>query len=279
MNVAHYSLILVNPTIDRLDAVVGGAILQSSNGWDVRVADSIQKMRAIDPSYPSSKLLQIHALATEMVRGANDFETLRSCFERSRWGILIDEFVGSFAYDDEPDYQSQVRAILRESVNPPLIGVANAAPVSRRRNVVRRNLRNHFKADGLWSRKHDDINNHRVVEQFPISLENGIVADFALRNGVMHITETIDFEMQSLKGKRIEAQAKTLVLSESLKVFGDMTKTYVVAAGTSRPDAKQSVKLLGDYATLFALESAEDMRSYVEIMESVAAYEKVSVMF
>lgn len=132
-------------------------------------------------------------------------------------------------------------------------------------------MRDHFKAGGLWSRKHEDINNHRVVEQYPVSLENGIVADFALRNGVMHITETIDFEIQSLIGKRVEAQAKTLVLSESLKVFGDMTKTYVVASGTSRPDAKQSVKLLGEYADVFALESPTDMRRYVEAMTSAAS--------
>lgn len=273
MNIANYSLILINPTIDRLDTVVGGAIVHSARGWDVRMAGSIQKMQAIDPSFPASKLIQIHDLASTAVEGADDFEFVRIYFERSRFGILVDKFVGSFAYDDESDYQGQVTAILKESVNPPTLYSTNVSPVTRRRNVVRRNLRDAFKAGGLWSRRHGDISNHKVVEQFPISLENGVFADFALRNGVMHITETIDFEMQSLNGKRTAAQAKTLVLSESLKVFGQTTKTYVVAAGTSRSDAKQSVKLLGEYARVFALESDADMRSYINSITSAASHQ------
>ena len=275
MNIAHYSLILINPTIDRLDTVVGGAIFHSFRGWDVRVAESAQKMQAIDPSFPSSKLLQTHSIASEVVRGVDDFTTLRAQFERSRWGILVDGFVGSFAYEDEADYQGQVRAVLRESVNPPSIAIANAAPISRRRNVVRRKLRDQFKAGGFWSRKHDDIEQHRVVEQYPISIDNGIIADFALRNGVMHITETIDFEVQSLKGKKTEAQAKTLVLSESLKVFGNTTKTYVVAAGASRSDARQSVKLLGEYGHVYALESSSDMKAYVDTMTAASLHQSL----
>lgn len=275
MNIAHYSLLLINPTIDRLDTVVCGAVFKGPQGWDVRVADSVQKMRAIDPSFPTSKLIQTHELASEVARGVSDFPALQTSFERSRWGILIDKFVGSFTFDDVSDYHRQVKAVLTESVNPPSIAQANVAPVSRRRNVVRRKLRDHFKAGGIWSRKHNDIDNHRVVEQFPVSLEHGVIADFALRNGVMHITETIDFEMQSLKGKKLEAQAKTLVLSEAVRIFGYSTKTYVVAAGSSRSDVKQSVSLLGDHATVFALESSADMKSYVDAITSAAMYQRL----
>jgi len=268
MNIARYSLLLVNPTIDRLDTVVGGAVFQGPRGWDVRVAADSQKMRAIDPSFPASKLAQTGRLAEEVARGVSDFPSLREGFERTRWGILIDKFVGAFSYRDEADYQAQVRAVLAESVDPPSIAQANVAPISRRRNVVRRKLRDHFKSLGLWSRSDHDITNHRVVEQFSVSEEHGIIADFALQNGVMHITETIDFQMQSIR--KLEAQAKAFVLSESMRVFGDATQTYVVAAGSMRPEVKQSVNLLGDHAQLYALESAADMKAYVDSITSAA---------
>lgn len=275
MNVAQYALLLINPTIDRLDTVVIGAIFKSPKGWEVRVASSAQKMRAIDPSFPDSKLIHTHDLALKEAQRVGDFSELKSVFKASRLGIKVDEFIGEFGYEDDADYQSQVLAVMTESVNPPTLAQANVAPITRRRNIVQRNLRDRFKGLGLWSRKSQDINSHRIVENYPVSLEHGIHADFALRNGVMHITETMDFEVQnSQKGKREQAQAKTLILMESAKTFGDGTKTYAVIAGSSRADVQPSIKLLADHASVFALESAADMKIYLDKMADLAQVQK-----
>lgn len=270
MNIARYSLLLMNPTIDRLDTVVAGVVFQKPSGWDVRLAENAQKMKAINPSFPDTRLVQTSALTYQLAGQAGDLVHLQRCFEGAKLGVAVDRFVGSFTFSDEADYQQQVRAVLAESVNPPSFAQANAAPISRRRNVVRRKLRDHFKARGLWSRNDQDISKHRVVEQFPISAEHGVVADFALRNSVMHITETIDFEIQSIRGRRLEAQAKTLVLSEAVRVFGANTRRYVVAAGMANPDVKQSVSLLTEYGEIFALESSTDMTRYVDAIATAA---------
>ncbi|MGM9516984.1 hypothetical protein ACS5PK_22250 [Roseateles sp. DB2] len=264
MNVAQYSLLLINPTVDRLDTVVVGAVFNRQGGWDVRVASGVQKMKAIDPTFPESRLSQTASLVSHIARDCRSLADLRCRFDGARLGVLLDGFVGRFTYADESTYQHEVSAVLAESVNPPTLASANAAPVSRRRNVVRRKLRDQFKARGLWSRRDEDIEAHRVVEQFTISPSHGLVADFALKNSVMHITETVDFEVQSFNGKRLQAQAKALVLNEAVRVFGPQTKRYVVAAGSSNPDVKQSVLLLQDHADVFALESADDMKAYID---------------
>lgn len=264
MTVAHYSLLLITPTIDRLDTVVVGAVFQSPSGWDVRVASNTQKMRAIDPSFPEARLVQTYELTRHLARNRRSLQELQVAFSSARLGVLLDGFIGSFSYASEEEYQRQVSAVLAESVNPPTFARANAAPVTRRRNVVRRKLRDQFRARGLWSRKDEDIDQHLVVEQFPVSATHGLIADFALRNSVMHITETIDFEIQSLKGKRLEAQAKALVLTEAVKVFGDATRRYVVAAGSANPDVRQSINLLADHADVYALESDHDMNAYLD---------------
>jgi len=271
MTVAQYSLLLINPTIDRLDTVVIGAVFFSSRGWDVRVASSAAKMKAIDPSFPDARLVQTAQLTTHLAQNVRGLSELPAAFESSRMGILVDPFVGTFTFGDEAEYQQQVSAVLAESVNPPSVAIANAAPVTRRRNVVRRKLRDQFKSRGLWSRKDDDIERHKVVESFPISAAHGLIADFALKNSVMHITETLDFEVQSFTAKRLEAQAKALVLNEAKRVFGEGTRRYVVAAGTANPDMRSSVLLLADHAEVFALESEEDMNAYIERMAVAAS--------
>lgn len=271
MTIARYSLLLMNPTVERLDTVVAGAVFHSARGWDVRVTDNVQKMRAIDPSFSSDRLIHTPALALSLADCARDIRELASQFDGARLGVSMDRFVGSFTFVDEAEYQRQVSAVLAESVNPPTLAKANAAPVTRRRNVVRRKLRDHFKQRGIWSRSDQDINNHKVVEHYPIAPEYGVVADFALKNSVMHITETIDFEIQSPKGRRVEAQAKGFVLTEAIKLFGESTRTYVVAAGTANPEVKQSVALLADNALVYALESTADMNAYVDAIASAAS--------
>lgn len=263
MSVAQYSLLLLNPSIERLDTVVFGAMFRT-NVWDVRVTTSVLKIKAVNPAYPESKLLQTVALVKELAANKDTLQDVRLDFEGGRWGVSVDEFVGSFTYASDAEYHSQIAAVLAESVNPPLFAQSQPIPVSRRRNVVRRNLREHFKARGLWSKHDSDIDQHKIVEHYPISPESGVFAEFALRNGVMHITETVDFEVQSLQGKRLLAQAKTLVLSESARVFGASTKRYVVVAGSTREDARQSMNLLRDHAEVFALESTSDMTTYVD---------------
>lgn len=271
MSYATYSLILINPTIERLDCIVVGAVIQTLEyGWDVKVVTDVRKIQVINPTFSSEKLTETAAKIRIISRNAVDFNSLSEIFQSSRLGIIINNFRGVFSYSSDRDYARQIELIMNESVytSP---ARANASPVSRRRNFVRRNLRNHFKERLLWSKKESDIDNHKVVEHFSISPEKGLVAEFALRNGVMHITETIDFEMQSLQGKRLLAQAKTLVLSECKRTFGFDTRRYVVAAGISREDSRQSINLLQDHIDeIFALESSNDMHRYVQLIESAA---------
>ena len=149
MNIAHYSLLLINPTVDRLDAVVAGVVVHREAGWDVRVASSAQKMKAIDPSFPDGRLSQTAAVVHQLTRTASNLRDLQSLFEGTRLGVLVDSFIGGFTYTGEVDYQGQVASILAESVNPPSLATANAAPITRRRNVVRRKVRDHEMDEAL----------------------------------------------------------------------------------------------------------------------------------
>ncbi|WP_155629817.1 hypothetical protein [Burkholderia stagnalis] len=268
MNICKYSLIMFYPTPERLDQVVAGAVFHNSAMWDVRVGADIHKMAAIDPSF---KLQRLELLREFVARGCStsqDLPGLRDYLQSMRAAVYLHTSEDAFFFSDKTHYERQVQAVIAESVD-----VAKPRALRRPRNRVRRDLRSRFQQLKLWSKQNADIDRHRVVEQFLLSEEHGIVAEFALKNGAMHITETIDFDMQTATAKRVEAQAKTLVLDEAQRVFGDTTKKYVVVAGANISGMEASVRLLQDRATVYSLESDDDMHEYMTLMASAASYQ------
>ncbi|WP_395350083.1 hypothetical protein [Variovorax sp. UC122_21] len=245
---------------------MAGAIFQINGYWDVRIATDLSKMLAIDPSFKAQHLSNIKNFLETLSSAQTTFAGLDSALKGMRTAIELSGQPQAFSFIDDANYQSQVAEIMRESVD-----VARARIKRRPKNRVRRNLRSRFQAVNLWSKKDKDIASHKVVEGFLLSAEHGITAEFALRNTVMHITETVDFELHTLSAKRVEAQAKTLVLDEAEKVYGSGTRRYVVVAGSQQPEIQPSLRLLEDRAQIFALESSADMDSYMKIMLTAAA--------
>lgn len=268
MTICKYSLFMIHPTPERLDQVVAGAVFHAGSSWDVRVGSDVHKMLAIDPSFKPQRLARIKDFIFRACNGVGSIEALRRNVSASGASVLLHSSEEAFVFSDDVQYEQQVQAVLNESVD-----VTKPRAVRRARNRVRRDLRTRFQALKLWSKQDADIDRHRVVEQFMLSADHGIIAEFALRNGAMHITETIDFALHTATAKRLEAQAKTLVLDEAQRVFGDTTKKYVVAAGSRLSGMEASVRLLEDRATVFALESDAEMRQYMDLISTAASYQ------
>lgn len=265
MTICSYSLFLIYPTSERLDQIVAGAIFYDGNRWDVRVGSDLHKMQAIDPSFKTQRLENVKEFLSKACSTASDFDQVRNHVTSLRANVFIHPSTEAFLFSDTTQYEQQIRAVLNESVD-----VTKPRLIRRTRNRVRRNLRTRFQAADLWSKRDADIENHCVVEQYTLSPEHGIVAEFALRNGSMHVTETIDFALHTAKAKRVEAQSKTLVLDEAQRVCGDGTKKYVVVAGSNSEGIESSLNLLKDRATVFMLENDSDMNRYMDIITAAA---------
>lgn len=268
MNICKYSLIMFYPTPERLDQVVAGAVFRNDTMWDVRVGADIHKMAAIDPSFKVQRLELLREFVAQGCSTSHSLSDLRNYLQNMKAAVYLHSSEDAFYFSDKAHYERQVRAVIAESVD-----VAKPRAARRPRNRVRRDLRSRFQQLKLWSKQDADINRHRVVEQFLLSADHGIVAEFALKNGAMHITETIDFDLQTATAKRVEAQAKTLVLDEAQRVFGDATKKYVVVAGAGISGMEASVRLLQDRAAVYSIESDDDMREYMRLITSAASYQ------
>lgn len=80
---------------------------------------------------------------------------------------------------------------------------------------------------------------------------------------VMGITVAELVADDSVRTKTFEAQAKCLVLRAAHDTFGKGTQCHIVVSGSGTPHAARTVDLLSTVGTLYATESAEDMRNYI----------------
>jgi hypothetical protein len=272
MKTAHYCLLTLRPDPERIDLLCVGAVAQDADGiWHVNAPG------------PESKLAIFGASHTMLGRmAANLVETLRNCTNLTaarlqlglmRSALALHDFEGIFSYLDESDFARNMREILSESVllSAP---IPPQKPITHRvvRPRTRARLRKQFEALGIMAGKNEGLEDHKVVYNYPVSTRHGLKAEFALKNSVMHITETVDFDVseESVRAKTYEAHAKCLVLQAALETFGSSIKRHIVVSGSASAHAARTIDLLSTVGQLYTTESNEDMDSYINTISLAA---------
>ncbi|RJG03942.1 hypothetical protein [Noviherbaspirillum sedimenti] len=270
IEIAQYSLVTICPIPERMDRVVMGVIARSSKGWDVSFSSDYTKVLALDPNFAFSTLNRIACTLKEVTQNCKNISELRNFMQSMRGIVQIDQFEGRFAFDDEPSYNDQLNRIMTESVNaPPKI---IAVHQKRERSQLRANLKKQFASLGVLGQTFEDIHNHKVVARYPIQADQGLFAEFALKNSVMHVTETIDFTLSisAYTAKKYEAQAKCLVLKAATEICGANTKKHVVVAGGKTKNTESALRLLMANAELYQFEDSSDMTRYIDTISKAA---------
>ena len=262
---AKYAVLQARPSRDRHEIVTVGLVILRAGVWDVRVLPNSHKLLGLNPHFPPYGLANIQRTVSSLLIGVETFEQARVRLAKHGNDPALQSYVGQFLAASEAQYNSRVSELMRLLVVPPEVKLSMPArPVVSR---LRSRLRNHFKAKGLLAGQPEDIGNNKIVEHYPVVAEQGLFAEFAFKNGALNITETIDFDVQRIPRKVLEAQAKTLILSEAAKRFGRGTKRYVIVSGSHRKEAMPSVNLLRDHAEeVFEMSSSEDMSTYFDLI-------------
>lgn len=272
MKKATYSLITMQPSLDRLDVLCVGAAVTSNGSWTIYTLPDTKKFQSLDNKFQLSVLTSIAVSLERLFTECSDLAAARNLLAHNRSSVRLHEFEGVFGYETDGDFRQQVSAIMAESVLPSEVQVVKAAGVRRIKPRIRTKLRRQFDLMGILGNSHDDINAHKVIPNFPVSLQHGLVAEFAIKNGVMSFTETLDFDVaeEGVRHRIFEAQAKCLVMKTAIDIFGLSSGRHVVVAGASAPNATRSVDLLSTVAKIYALENATDMAAYFNAMETSA---------
>lgn len=277
MNIIKYSLIQFTPDRKRNETINIGLVAFMPDAIVVNLCESIRKIRAVDGAISGNDLKNIESMLHKIFsRSVPVSLEIESKFEFLKL-LLPDSYqlspLGFFSAATRDEANLKVSLLMNELVIPP-------RPVITRERGARiiTNLRSIFRQHDLFSDSVDDIFNHRIVEKFPISEKSSLRADFALKNGVYHITETIDLGARDASVKFKEAGLKSFVMAKAKLELGKETKCYAVysASAADEKDKSEAIDLLSEGSDfIFNLRSQKDKVDYIQRMEEAAGVQRL----
>jgi hypothetical protein len=178
--------------------------------------------------------------------------------------------MGTFEASDAATYEARLEAILKSMVDP-----EPAPPRMReKRSRLLTQVKDLFRRERVLATKDETLEAHRIVPSF--ELDEGLVADFVLKNGSMHVVETVDAssDTESLN-KAISAIAvSALVLERARMKYGkDETKARLVYSATASLEKVAMPSLEAAHhqgAELTNWASADDRTRFIHSLSSLA---------
>lgn len=195
----NFAIVRLSPVDSRDERINIGVVVFNAETLDVRMPKRLDKVRAI------SAALDIDIL-TELVRGlekqdernvggSNVSVEIRHQMLRNSGPLSLSE-LGSFEAVNATAYEERLDTILKAMVD------AEPAPIKPRekRSKLLTQVKRVFRQQRVLAKKDDDLTSHRILPSF--TLDEGLVADLVLKNGALHVVETVDASGDSDTVKR-----------------------------------------------------------------------------
>jgi hypothetical protein len=258
-----YAIIRFCPDERRGESVNIGIAIFIDGQIDIRFANSFAKAQALFPNLSFDGLHGFPARINELLSQFRSI-TEQHSFLREYGPITASE-LGRFEISSDEQYEPQVQRLLNDFVIPPR---AKSTPRAKT-GVLKRNVSDTFRLSGLLGRSPEDIDLHKVVPEFPVSLEENLFVDFAYKNGTYRFAEVVDLRVShnSLTDKFKECCEKAISLDKAKRKFGsDSTRLVLFSVPNDyTPLVDSSLNLLNDYAThLFNADNDEDLAKFHE---------------
>lgn len=177
---------------------------------------------------------------------------------------------GMFFAQDADGYEVSVKRLLTQLVEP------EAARSTRRPEKKTRllsSIKNAFKSEKILARKGEGLESHRVV--LNQELAEGLSVDLLLKNGAMHVVQTVDASNTDRVRRAIqEIGISALVFEQARIKFGaNSTRPRLVYAASSQLEHSISPALHAaehQGAELINWESRDDRTGFIVDMSSLA---------
>jgi hypothetical protein len=147
----------------------------------------------------------------------------------------------------------------------------NVRPVraAKRPSKLTTQMRAWFRTAKVFSSKATDLSKGRIIANFPVAASEDLYADFAVKNGALHVIETLDLRgidhlTPTMRGL---AALKGITLDEARQAV-DGSRIAVVSASDFSV-ARPAVKMVERYASaLYVLESPADKTAFVDFLHA-----------
>lgn len=272
-HIYEFSILRLSSTDARDERLNIGVIILDNGKLDVRLTKRLEKMRAMSGALTgkhandfASSLLELDRKCTEA--GISDIKKRLSLIIGS--GPFSLSNFGTFTAENRSLYESRIAGILSELVEPERVPFK---PTIKKTRLLKE-VKDEFRRLKVLAKQDETIDSHRIVQKYEIA--EGLTADLALKNGVMHILETVDAtgEEQTIKNVVSQIGVSALVLERAKMNFGKDTARRLVymASASMERIAWPSIEAAHHQGVIITnWASAEDRQKLVNGLSSLAS--------
>lgn len=266
-----YDLLTAETQPPRAERINLGLVLWRDEMPEIVADVSARRLGALDPNYPRLPIfreLLDGSLAESLAQHLAPLPDIAA--RRTLLSFLLPPMralPGGELFAEDGDFAPALERAMNALVRLPNLDVRDVArrkPGSRLESQFRHWLR----AAHVMGRGMEDLSRHRVVSQFPVSVEADVYADFAYKNGALHVIETFDMRgaIHVTTALRNTAAFKSLTLDMARDVVGDGRRLGIVAA-SDYAAVKPALRLFERNADeLFALDSPGDTQRLADLL-------------
>lgn len=243
-----------------------GIVVFDHDTVDVFPARNLEKIRAISAAVD----VQCVSQAIENLKSADALlinEGLRRAEDRCKaladFSALKFSGLGRFSAGDATSYHSEVSRLIWSLVEPePAVRRVASRPRSRLLSAVKYA----FRAERILAAKGETLESHRVV--LNEKLAEGLNADMLLKNGAMHVMQTVDASHSEKARTAIQEIGISSLVFEQARIFYGENETrprLVYSANSSLEKLIEPALLVAAHqgAQLINWESKDDRTSFI----------------
>jgi hypothetical protein len=272
MSATPFVFLRAQPDRARGESLNVGLVVFLKEGPRVYLDCPPWRLRALHPDLEHIDLVQ---WSNELEICLKEFTDQRSQLDwlcNGMGAIRADQAMGHVHVPNADSVTAIVEDLLERFVHLP---ERTLSPIQRKtstnKNRLHSQLRTWFRASRLFSSKLSDLSNHRIIPSYPIDISDDLYADFALKNGAIHIIETLDLRgvEKVTKTVRGEAGLTAILLDQARQHLPGESKRIAVTASDNYSVVKSIVHLVGRYADdVIVIEDPIDRQRLAEFIAS-----------
>jgi hypothetical protein len=236
-----FAVVRLSPGGVRDERINVGLAVFSDDDIDVRLTPRLDKIRVLSAALDQEIIRELSDSIAQRdletrVAGVLDANARRVSI--GDVGPLVLSTLGTFTCSSEREYEARIESIFAAVINP-----EPAAPIVReKKSKVLTQLKKALREQKVLARNDEGLGSHRVVPN--LLLADGLVADLVLKNGNMHVFETVDISSSQTTARKAvtDIAVSALVLEQARIVFGqnDTRARLIYEASSSVESAARS---------------------------------------
>lgn len=265
-----FSFLRVRPDQLRGETMNVGLVTFSPEGTRVYFDAPAARLKAFHPDLEHIGGEQWARELEEILPKIGGKQSQLDWLQKGFGAFIADAEVGLISGNSPDEITNTIEQLLERFVHMPEREIS--APIrihTPSRNKLKTELKSWFRKSNVFSSKVSDLGQRRIVPDYPVDVEDDLYADFAMKNGAIHVIEVADFRGvdRVTRGLRGEAGLTAILLDQVKKRFSDNSRRIAITAADDYKTVASLVNIISGYADdVVAIESASDRQRLADFI-------------